>query len=227
MKNKYLKSSRISEAKFRELLRLFAADIPALTATKLLRLNYRTTHRIYTLLRQRIVRLSWAEFTPFFGEIEVDESYFGARRIRGRLGRAPAEGKIPVLGLHKRGQRVFVSVVKECYKEALRPILRGNILAQSDVYTDGWKAYDGLVADGYKHHRVYHHENEFARGKSHINGIESFWSFAKLRLGKLHGVRKEKFLLHLKECEWRFNHRGEDLYKILRSVCRKNPLSAT
>jgi len=39
---------------------------------------------------------------------------------------------------------------------------------------------------GYKKHfRVHHGENEFARGNCHINGIngiESFWSYAKRRL---------------------------------------------
>ena len=107
------------------------------------------------------------------------------------------------------------------------PILRGNILSESDVYTDGWKAYDGLVRDGYKHHRIYHHENEFARGKNHVNGIESFWSFAKARLAKLHGIRRDRFLIHLKECEWRWNHRGQNIYQILLSNFRKFPLSTT
>ena len=53
-------------------------------------------------------------------------------------------------------------------------------------------AYDGLVTNGYQHHRVHHHENQFARGKNHVNGIESFWSFAKHRLLKLRSIRKEK-----------------------------------
>ena len=88
MKNKYLKSARISEGKFRALLRLFAADLPALTSTELLRLNYRTTHRIYTLLRQRIVQLTRTEFHPLGGEIEVDESYFGPTRVRGQRGQS-------------------------------------------------------------------------------------------------------------------------------------------
>jgi transposase len=127
MKNKYLKSGRISEAKFRDLLKLFAEDVPATTTTKLLRLNYNTTHRVYTLLRKRIVQLTREEFTPFFGEVEVDESYFGPTRLRGNKGRMALQ-KFPVLGLHKRGEKVFVSIVKNCSKEALMPILRGNIL---------------------------------------------------------------------------------------------------
>ena len=36
---------------------------------------------------------------------------------------------------------------------------------------------------GYKKHfRVHPGENEFARGNCHIDGIESFWSYAKRRL---------------------------------------------
>ena len=31
-------------------------------------------------------------------------------------------------------------------------------------------------------------DNEFASGERHINGIESFWSFAKRRLANFNGV---------------------------------------
>jgi transposase len=226
MKNRYSKGARISERKFREVLKLYAADLPALTVTELTGLNYRTVHRIYSLLRERIIEVALLEMRPFAGDIEVDESYFGPRRVRGKRGRG-AGGKTPVLGLHKRGDRVFVSVVQNCSKQELMPILRGNVLSASDIYTDGWKAYDGLVTSGFRHHRVHHHENEFARGKNHVNGIESFWSFAKHRLFKLHGIRKDKFLLHLKECEFRWNHRRDNLYLFLLSNLRQNPLSAT
>ena len=159
MRNRYEKGTHLSERKYRQVLRLFAADIPALTTAGLSALNYRTVHRLYSRWRQRIVELALEERKPLAGEIEVDESYFGARRVRGKRGRGAA-GKTPVLGLHKRGDRVFVSVVKNCSKQALMPILRGHVLEESDVYTDGWKAYDGLVTGGYKHHRVHHHENE-------------------------------------------------------------------
>ena len=37
----------------------------------------------------------------------------------------------------------------------------------------------------------------------HINGIESFWSFAKRRLAKFNGTTRN-FELHIKECEWRW-----------------------
>ena len=226
MKNKYLKGARISERKFREVLRYFAHDLPVLTAAKLCGLNYRTVHRLCELLRQRVVALAVSESPPLGGEVEIDESYFGPRRVRGKRGRG-AGGKIPVIGLHKRGENVYLSVVKNCSKQELMPIITGRVLEGADIYTDGWKAYDGLVLKGYEHHRIHHHQNQFARGKNHVNGLESFWSYAKFRFLKLRGVRKDRFLLHLKECEWRFNHRRAKLYPLLLSLLRQNPLSAT
>ncbi len=50
------------------------------------------------------------------------------------------------------------------------------------------------------------------RAKPRINGIESFWSFAKMLLAKQRGVRAEKFPLRLKVSEWRWSHRRDNLY---------------
>ena len=58
-------------------------------------------------------------------------------------------------------------------------------------------------------------ENEFAKGNSHINGIELFWGYTKIRLVKFKGMNKSMFNLHLKECEFRFNNRKQNIYKIL------------
>ena len=101
-----------------------------------------------------------------------------------------------------------MSVVKNWSKQEVLPIIEGKILEGSTIYTDSWKAYDGLILNGYKHYRVYHSNNEFVRGKSDINGIESIWIFSKRRLSKFNGVSTHKFFLHLKECEFRFNDRN-------------------
>ena len=157
------------------------------------------------------------------GEFECDESYFGARRVRGKRGRGAA-GKTPVFGLLKRNGNVYVEIVENCSKEQLMPIIQGKILEGSTIHTDGWKAYDGLILNGYDHYRVFHSKDEFSRGKCHVNGIESFWSFAKRRLAKFNGLSDQTFFLHLKECEWRFNQRNYNIYaKILKSL-RNNPL---
>jgi hypothetical protein len=72
----------------------------------------------------------------------------------------------------------------------LQALIRGRVSLASVIHSDGFLAYDGLVDLGYKKHfRVRHGANEFAKGRCHINGIESFWSFAKTRLAKFRGVR--------------------------------------
>lgn len=223
MKNKYCKSSKLSETKFREIVKYFCEDIPALTTAELTNLNKNTVHAIFNKLRSRLAELSLEENEPFQGEIEVDESYFGARRVRGKRGRG-ARGKIPVVGVLKRGGKVYTKVVESCSRQQILPILKGKILEDSTIYTDGWKSYHGLIYQGFHHYRIYHSKNEFARGKNHINGIESFWGFTKTRMQKLRGIRKEKFVIHLKESEWRWNHRGENMYKLLLKILRFNPL---
>ncbi len=223
MKNRYVKHAHISEGVFRKVLKLFCADIPALTAAGLAGVSVQSTQRLYDGLRLRIMALTLAEARPFTGEVEIDESYFGARRVRGKRGRG-AGGKTPVVGLLKRGGKVFTEIVENCSKQALMPIIKGQVLSEATVYTDGWKSYDGLVLGGYKHHRIHHHKNQFARGKNHVNGIESFWSFTKLRLAKLRGIRAQYFFLHLKESEWRWNHRHDNLYLVLLKNLRSQPL---
>jgi transposase-like protein len=205
--------------KTRLLLRCFCEDVPALNAALIVAIDRNTAQAFYAALRQRVVALSCEEGKDFLGNIEIDESCFGPKRVRGKRGRG-ASGKIPVLGLHKRQGKVFVSVVKNCSSKELMPIIKGMILEGSDIYTDGWKACDGLVTSGYKHHRVYHHENEFVRGRSHVNGIESFWSFAKSHFNKLRGVRRDAFFVHLKEAEWRFNHREGNMFAFLLKLLR-------
>jgi len=59
---------------------------------------------------------------------------------------------------------------------------------------------------------------------SHINGIESFWSYAKRRLQKFNGVSEHTFYLHLKECEYRFNQRKENLFRLLLKLLERYPL---
>jgi len=197
---------------------MFCEDLTATKASKLLDLNRKTVDRYYTLFRTKIMRYSSIEIGENGpGEFELDESYFGAKRVRGKRGRGAA-GKTPVFGLLKRDGKVFVSIVKNCSKDQLMPIIKGKILEGSTIYTDGWKAYDGLILNGYDHYRIFHSNNEFARGKNHVNGIEAFWSFAKRRLAKFNGIASHKFNLYLKECEFRFNFRNVELFDIMLRV---------
>ena len=224
MNNKYILHAKISEAKFRAILKYFALDIEASKISVLTGISRNTINRLLKAIRERIAECCELE-SPFEqGEIEIDESYFGARRVRGIRGRG-ARGKTIVFGLIKRQGKVYTQIVKNCSVKELVPIIQERVGTDSVVYTDGFKSYDGLVNFGYKkHYRIHHGNNEFAVGLNHINGIENFWSIAKSRLSKFRGIHKQNFHLHLKECEFRFNHRHEDLYRLLLKMFREKPL---
>ena len=221
-KNKYYNCSHISEAKFRQLIKCFSLDLNAYETSKLTNISHVSCKKIFQKLRIYIYN-NLLESEVSSGEFELDESYFGTKRIRGKRGRGAA-GKTPVFGLLKRNGNVYVQIVKNCSKAELMPIIQGKILEGSTINTDGWKAYDGLVLNGYDHYRVFHSHNEFARGKSHVNGIESFGSFTKRRLSQFNGLRDEMFYLHLKESEFRFNNRHNNLYDIMLYNLRKKSI---
>ncbi len=218
-----IKYKKISDYVLKKILRCFCEDITATVTARLTGVNRNTVNRFYGLFRELMVRESIEE-GKFSGEVEVDESYFGARRVRGKRGRGAA-GKTPVFGLLKRNGKAYVTIVENCSRAQLLPIIQGKVLQGSTIHSDGWNAYDSLLLNGYDHYRVFHGANEFVRGKSHVNGIESFWSYAKRRFSKFNGIRSDKFHIHLKECEFRFNARNEDLYAKMVKILKKNKIS--
>ena len=159
------------------------------------------------------------------GNIELDESYFGAKIVRGfhgKLKRGRGTLKQPVFGVFELDGRVYTEIVPDCKKKTLQGVIMGRVAVESIIYPDGWRGYDGLVDVGYsKHFRVHHGKNEFARdGHCHINGIESFWSYTKRHLTKFNSV-KANFELHLKESEWRWSRSHDELASKLWKLLRK------
>lgn len=92
----------------RALIVQFVAGTPARTAAQLVGVNRHTATLFYTKLRE-LIALHLAQETPlFWGQVEVDESYFGGVR-KGKRGRGAA-GKAVVFGLLKRAGRVHMLI---------------------------------------------------------------------------------------------------------------------
>jgi transposase len=110
------------------------------------------------------------------------------------LTRRRAAGKVPVFGILEREGRVFVEVLpttraKDVLALTVNKVRRGDI-----VYTDRYKSCDALMFCGYRHLRV-DHGKYFPRGRVYINGLEGFWSYAKERIMKYHGVSRRGSLI--------------------------------
>ena len=116
-KNKYVKCAHISERKFREIVRYFSEDLNATQISHLTGISRPTINRYLKAIRERIVEQCDND-SPFSGEIEVDESYFGDRRIKGKRGRS-AYGKTIVFGILKREGKVYTEIVPDARKATL------------------------------------------------------------------------------------------------------------
>lgn len=180
-------------------------------------------NRSLHLIRTRIAEFC-EQSSPFQKKIEADESYFWTKCIKGKRGRG-AYNRTPVFGLFQLGGKVYTEIVPDCARRTLQAIIRGKVEPESIIHSDSWRGYNGLVDLGYKkHYRVHHGKNDCAHGKNHINGIELFWFFAKRRVMKFHGVPESTFCLHLKEGEFRFNYRNQNIYQVILKMLRNNPL---
>lgn len=180
---------------------MFVGGVPARTAAELADVNRHSATLFYQKIRQMIA-YELGDDTPFAGEIELDESYFGGHR-KGNRGRGAA-GKVPVFGLLKRRGKVYTKVIPDASSATLMPIITNKIRPDSVVYTDSWTAYNAIDVTQFHHFRINHSEL-FADKQNHINGIENFWNQAKRWLRKYNGIPKDQFPLFLKECEFRFN----------------------
>ena len=197
----YERRSRLSKAKRDRLLEHFVAGTTARTAGELVGVHRNTAASFYTRLR-KVIAEEMEKASPVFGEIEVDESYFGGVR-KGKRGRGAA-GKVPVFGLLNWGGRVYTVMIPNARTDTLMPIKERMILPDSIVYTDGFRSYDALDVSDFHHVRINYSER-FVDERNHINGIENFWNQAKRHLRRFNGIPKQSFYLFLKECEWRFN----------------------
>ena len=204
--------SRLTCTNWLSVIKLFELEVSVRKMTSQLNINYKTVYNAVHLIRMAILSHAVDAEALLSGEIELDESYFGGRR-KGNRGRGAA-GKVPVFGILERNGKVRVSVVPNVTAETLIGLTVKTVRRGSIIYTDKFRSYNSLMCCGYRHLKI-DHSKRFSSGKVYINGLEGFWSWAKERLIKHHGISPKYFPLYLKELEFRYNNRHRDILKIV------------
>jgi transposase-like protein len=198
-------------------LRLFAVDLTAVQIAELVHLNRNTVNRYLTLIRQQIASYCESE-SPFSGEVSRSKSYFGAKRVRGKRGRG-AYGKTIVFGIYKRNGCVYTEIVPNCSRKTLYATIQGKVDAASTIHTDGFRTHDGIVDLGFqKHYRVQHGNDESAVAPTISAASKASGASPKSGLSDFVVCQRIRSTCILKNCEFRFNYRNQDLYKILMKI---------
>ena len=222
MKNRYFIRSRISEKKFRQIIKFFSMDLTALQIASLTKVNRNTINNILKKIREKIAQHCDRETYFDKREFAQDKICVGVKCIRGKKDRED-KGKIIIFGVQKDNGRTYIQVIKSFKENTL------SLVKEKLSHTGDFKPYSGFADTAYKKlYRFYKFSNDFIVEtgiKNHMNGIKNFLGIAKVRLSKFRGINKNTFYLHLKECEFRFNNRDKNLYKVILDILRKKPLN--
>jgi hypothetical protein len=128
-----MKYSHLSDLEIRRIIKCFCLDITSTKTSVLTSINRNTVNRYFNIIREAIFKNSFTDdICKEFGEFELDESYFGSRRVRGKRGRGAA-GKTIVFGVLKRKDKVYLKIVRNAKREELMPIIQGKILEGSTI----------------------------------------------------------------------------------------------
>ena len=200
------------------LLYVFVLGVPAYRMRFYVGVNLDTIERTYMVFREAIFANRETDLV-LSGKLEMDEAMFGGHRA-GKRGWG-AENKAVVFGIYARNGRVMTFIVKDRKRATLMKLIEKHTKKGSLYYTDEYTAYTVLETRG-EHKVVSHSQDEYVRDDSHINGIEGFWSYAKAWIYHYRGVPKQYFHLYLKEIEFRFNHRKENLFEIIAQLLVKS-----
>lgn len=147
-----------------------------------------------------------------------------------RKGENVPEDLIQVFGILERGKpnRIYTHIVQKGDRKTLIPIVHLVVEGKSTIYSDAHRSFDNIRLSGYKH-GVINKKQHFVSMNStvikplkstHVNTIESFWGWAKERLRKFRGIRRTAYPIHIKECEFRYNHK-KDLEGTLRHLIKQ------
>jgi transposase len=203
MKNKYYKYSRLSEQKFQSVVESFALDRSATEAAAATQLSVRAVNSIYLKLRRRIGELCERVPSSEMATQHSDGSHW------------PVQGE--VFGVRVAEGRICCELIPGFSRTRLqaRP---AELASSSWLSPQTSRATWDVLVDLELKHRVCLH----TAASSDL--AAAFLDFAKARLQKFNGIARHTFHLHLKETEFRFNHKGENIANLLLASLAQNPL---
>jgi hypothetical protein len=224
IRNRYYRRARLSERKFRELVRCFALDLSTSNTARLIGISVRSTNTVFLKIRQRmaeeIERHSIFNVMPDSASCNLPEPISPVALSR-------CKGNPPLLfGIHSCNDSVYTELVPYCSSPLLHDIIKGYLDLALVLQSHDWVArYHGLVdARSGQYFPVQWPGSQRQQGDQAMIGSEPFSVFTRRRLQRFMGIPRHTFYLHLKETEYRFNHLNDDLYPGLLALLRKHPL---
>lgn len=220
LKNKYVRRAKITEVQFRKMVKYFVEDLSATQIAEKISLNRNTVNRYLNEIRSRIAEFC-EQYNPFQEELlNEDGTELSRDEAQPEINKSLSEKITTNLGFLKRRGKVYAQMIANFKPSGLQKLIKGDSDNQKiTVHAVDIQEEYGLVAVGYDNNK------EFAGKPSYVDDLNKFWQFAKERTSKFQGVAKHKFYMHLKESEFRFNFRNDNLYTVILQMLVSKPIS--
>ncbi len=202
-KNRYIIRSRISEAKFREIIKLFLLDLQANQISQISGISRNSINKYLKAMRLTIIKNNP---TP----VSIFNEY--------------SHNPNPILiGIINHNGKIYTQLVPASKEDDILQQIKHR-LNKTEENQEFNSIYNGVIhLKKYKYYRLTNREQQ-TNSKNTISTSEAFWGYSKNRLSKFRGLSKNSIYLHFKECEFRFNTKDTDQYSILLKLFREQPL---
>jgi len=214
-----LKRSHLSEKTCREIIQLFSDDLTATQIAGITNVSRVTINNYLKLIRNHIAR-----------HCEEQSQGFSNKKIIAQVPRplhavkdAAAEINNVYYGFYTVNENVFTDELPAVNKPAIREFQQASWLHRQDGGHLGELGRYHAIGD-FDEWRLYRMDAAAGNGKTYQDDITIFWGNTRSRLLKFRGMNKNTLYLHVKESEFRYNYRNDDINKILLNIIYKYPL---
>ena len=186
-------------------------------------ISVRSINSIYLKIRQRMA--ASCETQSLFNDLA--EGVCGDMPAMISRQTDECRGSVPsVFGIREQGGRISTEMIPACSSHVLSDVVNGRRFLHEVFGQQDWVSrYDGLVdLDRQRYLRIQWPDAGQPSNLYKARISEVFWGFTKQRLYQFRGLHRHTLYLHLKETEYRFNHRREPLYQDLLDMLRSHPL---
>jgi len=211
---RFLNNGNLSCQQWLRLIKLFELEVPTGRMADQLGVTYNTAYKAVTTLRMAILAHS-LDARLIIRSIEgLDFSKSGKFHLDMS---SKAGGRMPVFGIVERGPHVFADLIPELDGDSIIHFKMNFHLKTASlgkiIYTDRFKQYAALLVGGSNLSAAYNIRH--ADKGLFIDSSKGFWSFSKDWFRRLKGISPRNFPLYIKELEFRYNHKSEDIFPIL------------
>jgi transposase len=187
------------------IVKLFELEIPPTQLAKEVGISYPTALKAIYLIRRAIAQASGDD-----GISAGENSAATATDWRA------ASEHARVFGLTERDGKIKISVLANLSAESVLREQPKFVKQGPIIFTGRFREYDGLILRRYR--LPPGAAKNFSKGKTALDGLDSFWAFARPRLGKFHRTSDQDLFYFLKELEFRYEHRDHELFDSLVSL---------